>query len=281
MDDPNSPALEPPSNSVPASAIPLDAASGGATLTLRDDRLDFAGFGDAAASCRRRDARLRLIDQGRFTAVELEWLAEAGTDIYTSDRARSALAEFIQVRKAARRGGAWAVYFHHGPLEDEERPRSVSWEALREMLRSGLDLHISNGAAARDFERLGTLADDAKAGGARLVYYHHGAPAAELETLARRGAWIHVRAVEAAGEEPIRRLAEYAGAARAAGSQVIVHVEQRPHPSGLSDLLDAGAIVLFRTPPSDFRSPLRPLEERARTRRLDPRAFYLFPDYVL
>ena len=55
-------------------------------------------------------------------------------------------------------------------------------------------------------------------------------------------------------------------------------VSTRP---ALPDLVAAGVILLFKTPPSDYRSPLRPFEEAAARRRLDPRSYYLFPDYVL
>ena len=124
------PADTSPRLSVHADDLPLDSRPGFRTLTLRDDRLDFAGFGDAAASCRRRRARLRLIDQGRFGISELEWLAEAGTRHPHVGPGRRAGSELILIRRAAGRGGAFTALFQHG-LIDGPRPRRLcaSWAA--------------------------------------------------------------------------------------------------------------------------------------------------------
>jgi hypothetical protein len=59
-----------------------------------------------------------------------------------------------------------------------------------------------------------------------------------------------------------------------------VHAERAAPASALSDLLDAGAHILFQTPPSDYRSPFRELEERASRRKLDPRSFYLYREFM-
>ena len=43
----------------------------------------------------------------------------------------------------------------------------------------------------------------------------------------------------------------------------------------------AGVHFLFLTPPCDYRSPVRPLEEKARRRPLDHRAYFLYPGFML
>ncbi|MDD8026285.1 MAG: hypothetical protein PHI34_07215 [Acidobacteriota bacterium] len=264
-----------PSLSVRADELPLDARPGFRTLTLRDDRLDFAGFGDEASSCRRRRARLRLIDLGRFSVSELEWLGEAGTDIYTSDRVKRAVSDLILIRRAAGRGCAWAVFFQHGPIDEP------GLEALRELGRSGLDIQTSNAAMPRDFADLSTLAWDCGSGAAVFVYQHHGPLDPGLETLAGRGAWIHLTNGSLASADDVAFAGVCAKAARAHGANVILHVETRIDPDRLAELAAAGTFVLFKTPLSDYRSPLRPFEDAAARRRLPPRSYYLFPDYVL
>jgi hypothetical protein len=244
-------------------------------MTLRDDRLDFAGFGDAASSCRRRRARLRLIDQGRFGGSELEWLAEAGIEIHTSDRIGRKAAEIILIRRAAERGNAFTALFQHGPIDG---PRLGT---LGELGRSGVDIHTSNAAAPHDFYALSELAWDCGTGRAYFAYQHHGPLDPGLETLAGRGAWIHLTNASLASPGDIALVAACSAAARSRRAKIILHVETPPDPAWLADLVEAGVFLLFKTPASDYRSPLRPYERGAARCRLDPRSYYLFPDYVL
>lgn len=281
MDESSRPGAESPSPSVSngeavlASDLPLDARPGCRTLTLRDDRLDFPGFADAAASCRRRRARFRLIDQGRFSTSELEWLAETGTDLYTSDKTGRTVADLVLVRKAGSRGKAVTALFQHGPLVE------TALTALREIGRAGVDIHLSNLDGPRDWDPLADLAWDCAEAGSVFAYQHHGPPAPELEALAGRGAWIHVSSRSLASPSEAGLLAACALAARARGGNVVLHVETPADPALLSDLAAAGAFLLFRTPRSDYRSSLRPFEEAAARRRLPDRAYYLFSEHVL
>ena len=43
----------------------------------------------------------------------------------------------------------------------------------------------------------------------------------------------------------------------------------------LEEIIKAGAVVLFKIAPIDYRSSLRKLEKMARDKSLDPRAYYL------
>ncbi len=273
--DAGRPSLSADGPSVETDDLPLDARPGPRTLTLRDDRLDFAGFSDAAASCRRRKARLRLIDQGRFSISELEWLGEAGADIYSSDRVRRSVSDLVLVRRAAHRGGAWAAIFQHGPIDVAVRAD------LGELGRSGLDLHSSNVERPRDFDVLAELAWDCRDGGALFVYQHHGRPVEGLEAAAGRGAWIHMTSAGLDSETDIALAGRCGRAARSHGAGLILHIETRIDPAWLPDLKAAGVILLFKTPRSDYRSLLRPFEEAAAEIDLPPRSYYLFPDYVL
>jgi hypothetical protein len=273
MDEPHRTAAEGPAPC--AEDLPLDARPGLRTLTLRDDRLDFAGFGDAAASCRRRRARFRLIDQGRFSTSELEWLGEAGADIHTSDQVRRAVSDLVLVRRAAERGGGFTAFFQHGPIDEAGR------EALGELGLSGLDLHTSNAGAPRDLEVLTGLAWNCRDGGSSFVYQHHGPLAAGLEPLAGQGAWLHLTNDSLGSDTDVAFVGQCARAARARGAEVILHIETSIDPAWLPDLAAAGTRLFFKTPRSDYRSPLRPFEVAAAGLHLPPRSYYLFPDYVL
>jgi len=125
------------------------------------------------------------------------------------------------------------------------------------------------------------LAEDARRGNRRLGYYHHGAPAEDLEELARRGAWIHVSAAGAGADLPaLLLLRDIAAKAAAAGAGLVIHLERLIPEPGLEDLHKAGAFLLFHVPPSDYRSPYRALRAKASRRVLDPRAYYLYSEFM-
>ncbi len=248
-------------------------------LVLRDDQADFPAVLDEVGNRRKRGARLRLIDSGAFPLLEMERLELAGTELYTSDRAGRTPDDLFILNKAARKGGGFIAFFHHGRLETD--PASVfPMSALGEAARSGVALYLSNQSLAREASDLAALAGEARVGGTRLGYYHHGPLEAGLSEPARRGAWIHV--VFSSGEESenVFGLCALAATAVSAGGGLIVHVETPPSEATGEDLLAAGAYLLFRLPPSDYRSPLRPIEKRAARRRPDPRSSYLYSEFM-
>ncbi len=274
-------ATDPDSADPCVSNLPLDPTSPERTVTLRDDRLDFPGLMDAAAACRRRRARLRIVDEGGLSVSELEWLGEAGAAVYSSDKARGGASGLALVCRATRRGGASTVFFHHGPFADPALAGGPAYETLRELGRSGIDLHVSDKVHPRGSAPLGELAYDCGRGGAAFVLYHHGPLEARHEGLAAQGVWIHLSSREAAVENDVRAVADCAAAARKAGAGLVLHIENPVDPRALADFAAAGVVLLFKTPPSDYRSPWRPFEDAAKAVRLDPRAYYLFTDFVL
>ena len=88
----------------------LARAKKGQDLIVRDDQFEYNSILDAAKSCREQGHRLSLVDSGKLTAYELEWLGEAGADLYTSDRTRSDEREITLVNQACRKGGAVVAY---------------------------------------------------------------------------------------------------------------------------------------------------------------------------
>ena len=250
-------------------------AEEGLEITTRDDQDSFASFLDAAKTSRRKGGRLRLIDTGRFSVFELEWLAEAGADIYTSDAARPKREELGLLAKAGAKGNAVIAYFHHGELTGDAADVPSSWTFLKEIGRSGIDLHLSNREKVRDFVELAGLAEVCRKDGTRVVYYHHGPFEPGLGVLACQGGWIHL-SVESLDEEAgTALLEETARAASAAGSGVVIHLERGLPVDMLRNLLRSGAFLIFKTPPEDRRSRIRAAEERARKKKLDRRSYFL------
>jgi hypothetical protein len=258
----------------------ISRAEQGLVITTRDDQNDFTAFLDAARVARRSGGRLRLIDTGRFSPFELEWLAEAGADLYTSDEARPNRAELGLLAKACVRGDAVIAYFHHGILSgySEEIPTSLGF--LAEVGRDRVDLHLSSRERARDLTGLAEIAHVCRRAGSRLVYYHHGSLDAGLGDLVRSGSWIHISDLNLPAGEQGALLADIAAEAAASGSGLVIHLEKGMAVETVRDLLEAGAFVFFKTPPADRLSSFRALERRARKRTLDRRAYYLYPDFL-
>ena len=247
----------------------LSRAAAGEEITVRDDRCGLGVLSDVASLDRRRGGRLRLVDTGRFGSAELEWLAQAGADIYTADEAGRTATELGLLVKAAARGGSFVAHFQYGPLD----------EALDEAAGTGLHLHVSNRDRSRDLEALAGLAHSCRRAGGRLVYYHHGPTAAGLGGVAENGGWVHLGAAAVPRGEGLRAILDAARDAAAAGSGLVLHLDDGLEAAAVEDLLKAGTWILFDRP-HDFRSPFRELERRAARRRLDARAYYLTTDFL-
>jgi len=244
-------------------------------LDIRDDQFDFTALLEAARYADRRRIPLSLLDTGRFGLEELESLARAGARILTSDEARPRADEWEILQEACRGAGSHLSVFWNGPLPAAGQETGLTGQALEDLLLSGLDLHISNRKYPRDAAVLAGMAAAAKKGKGFFVVYHIGPLAAELAAPAAHRAWVHF-ADESIASEPAALLAvEIARAASGAGSRAVVHVERGLPLELLEELWNAGAALLFQTPPSDDRSLLRPVERKAARRKLPPRAYRL------
>jgi hypothetical protein len=254
----------------------LAEAGTGLDVTSRDDQNDFFAFLDSAKLCRRNGGRFRLIDTGRFSLSELEWLGEAGADVYTSDEARPDKAQIELLVEACARGGGNVAYFHHGAIIRNKEGDPTSLSFLLDVGRCGACIHLSNRDRERSLDDLSVLALACRKLGSRFVYYHHGRPSAGLEELARSGAWIHLSDERFEFPEDRVILLDVLKEARAAGAGLVLHMEKGLELELLRDILRAGAFVLFKTPPCDFNSPFRLPERQAQRRTLDSRTYYLY-----
>ena len=258
----------------------LDRVRLGRDILIRDDQFEREALFDVARTARARRVRVSVLDTGRFDPTELEWLIGEKVRIVTSDEARPREAELSRLLAACRKAGSVLVFFEHGPLEAEPAVPTVPLPALEGLAASGMDLHISNRSRARDLGVVAGLAGAARKGRAFLAYYHHGPLAPDMVGVASRGAWLHVsdRSLPPSGTVDLGL--EILGAARQAGSRLVVYVEQGLPLPVLETLFAAGAALLFLTAPSDRSSLQRPLEEKAGKRKLPLRASYLSPAFL-
>lgn len=244
-------------------------------LVIRDDQFDYEALRDAVRYAGRRRIRLSLLDTGRFGLAELEALARGGARILTSDEARPRADEWEILLEAGREGGTRLSVFWNGPLPGADMSSGVTAPALEDLLRSGMDFHVSDRTHPREPERLAALAAAARKGKAYFVLYHIGPLAPELAGLASLRAWVHFSDAAIADETAAALAIELARAAARSGSKAVLHVERGLALELLEALESAGAALVFLTPPSDDRSLLRPVERRAQRRKLPARAFHL------
>jgi len=253
----------------------LDRIRLGRDFAVRDDQLDFSLFLDAARIARVKRIRLTLLDTGRFGFVELEWLLAEGVRLCTSDEARPRPEELLRLLGAARRGRVRAAYLQRGRLPAVRAEGTMSVPDLQELGQAGLDVHVSNLDEPRDLAALAEVVPFVREGGGFFVYYHHGRVEDGLVALAACGAWSHLvdRLLDEAADG--ETLLAWARAAKGGGAGAVLHVERGLTLETLQRLQAAGAYLIFKTPPSDRLSRLRPLEAAASRRKLPPRAFYL------
>jgi hypothetical protein len=244
-------------------------------LVIRDDQFEYEPLLDAVGYARRRRIRLSLLDTGRFGLAEIEALARGGARILTSDEARPRADEWEVLLAAGRKGGTRLSVFWNGPLPAAQDAPGPTFQALEDLLAAGMDFHISDRKHPRDPASLAGLAAAAKRGRAYFVIYHIGPLAEGLAAAAGLRAWIHF-ADGAIADGPGADLAvEIAKTAAGSGARAVVHVERGLPLELLEALWDAGAALLFLTPPSDDRSLLRPVERKAQRRKLPARAYHL------
>jgi len=258
----------------------LSLAGKGTDITVRDDQHGFPWLLDSVKLCRKKGARFRLVDSGKLDRSQLEWLAGAGADLYTSDEARAEWSELEHVNSACQKGGAFVAYFHYGPLESEEEQSSVSFFDLKDMGSSGIYFYLSNREIKRDISKLNELAHACRKGGSWLVYYLHGSLENSLEELARNETWIHVTDQIFQEPEDPALVLDKVKTAVSAGAKLILHVEKGLDFSLLRDVIKTQAFVLFKSSLFDYKSAFRALERKARKRKLDFRAYYLYPTFL-
>jgi hypothetical protein len=248
-------------------------------ITVRDDQYDFSTLLDAVRQFRDRRYRFRVIDTGRFDPFELEWISGNGADLYTSDETRSNVHDLELISAASRKGNAFVSYLIKAKWDigGEEDP---TFSDLMNAGRCGAYLHLTNRQQPRDILQVARLAYNCTQSGSWLIYYHHGPLEKSLLELGSNGAWIHMTDQSLEGEESQAVIRDIVLSARSAGSNLVLHWDNGNNFSLLEDIVKAGAVVLFKSPLFDYKSPLKVLEKGIRRKRLDFRAYYLHPSVL-
>lgn len=249
-------------------------------LTIRDDQYEYAWLLDAIRLCRERGRRFRLVDSGRFEPFQLEWLVEAGADLYTSSEVRDDLDTLAGLQKAARKGSALLAFQQSGPLQASDEGGTETILPLEMLGRDGVHIYVSNREAPLDFELLGRIAESCRAGGTRLVYYHHGAIVPEMGELVRLPIWMHLPDSSLREQDAAAAFMELVTSS-STQAEFVLFLKELLERQLLQDLLAAGVYVQFLRAQFDYRSPFKDLERAAAKRHPDFKAFYLYPSVML
>jgi len=257
----------------------LPALKKGETVTLRDDLLDFQLLLETAKLSRRKGIPFRIVDSGSLDILRIEWLASEGAVVYSSDQAMRKTEDLERLGKSCKKAGAFLAYFQHKAFGPDTEAISAEFQKLMKLGAEGIHLFLSNKEEKRDWRPLCDLADRCRSRGSRLVYYHHGPIEEAMNELARNGGWIHIEDNSLNGEDSSSMLLAVIASARSAEANVVLHTSEKADFYLLKDVLEAGAFLLFRSPLLDFRSPLKPLEEKASQKKLDAMAFYMYETF--
>ena len=248
-------------------------------ITVRDDQYDFSTILDAVRLFRDKRYRFRVIDTGRFDPFELEWITGHGADLYTSDETRSNAHDLELISAASKKGHAFVFFLIKGEWEDGGEGDPI-FSNLLNVGRCGAYLHLTNRQQPRDILQVSRLAYNCSQSGSWLVYYHHGPLEEALLELGRNGAWIHITDQSLEEKESQAMIRDIVLSTRSAGSNLVLHWDNGNNFSLLDDIVKAGAVVLFKSPLFDYKSPLKVLEKGIRRKRLDFRAYYLHPSVL-
>jgi hypothetical protein len=250
-------------------------------LTVRDDLYDFSLLLDAVKLCRKQkpSSCFRLVDSGALSLAQVEWLAAEGAYIYSSDEVGKNLHELESIQHACKKGHSSLAYIHNNPLESDDES-TLDLSELKSLGVGGAYIYLSNKIQERNLSDLILLADLCWRGKSRLVYYHHTDLDLALFELGRAGAWIHISDTNINATEDVVKLTDIIHAARGSGSNLCLHIERGAESLFLEDLQKAGAFLIFKSALIDYRSSLRPLEEKTRKQKLDMMAYYLYPIFL-
>jgi hypothetical protein len=263
----------------------LEKAKAGEILTVRDDQAEYSLLFDAARLCRSNGGRFRLVDSNAFESSKMEWLAQAGADIYTSEDVGRPAADLQGIALAGRKGKAVVASLILGkaedPMEEVGTTELEPTHSLAGPIFCGLRIHIRSGEGSDvpSFSRLISLASNHQSSGSNMVAYHRGPLCGDLVNLGENGAWIHMTEESLQELDNTILLRDVVKASQKAGANGIFHIGNAVDVALFRDLQSMGAVLTFQTPHFDYRSPYREYEDWAKDLSLDYRAFYLYPAF--
>ena len=243
-------------------------------LVVRDDQYEFSWLEEAVKKARRLGTRFSLVDTGFLSQEKIEWLAEAGADVYSSDEVNRELLQLEFIQLACRRGKSILAYFYRGDLVSNSE--SLATQNLNSLAAQGAFLHLAD-RSPEEMEMVAQLALACRRAGSWLVYYHRGALENSLVSVAEAGVWLHLSSRAIEDETGEKFLLELVNLTQKRGGNVVLYLDKELSIIFLDDFLRTKAFLIFPHQIYDYRSPYRPLQDKAGRQKLDWRAYYLYP----
>jgi len=253
----------------------LELAAAGKDITVRDDQTEFSIIRDAAIICRKKGTSFRLIDTGTFERAQLEWIIEAGADLYVSDKTGREYQELDFLHRTSYNSKRNIAMFLENIPEEKTDQKTYSSSEIFLLGESGIYFHVSNQRKKFPFDFLKELAFKCRQGGSWLVYYHHGLLDPDITSIAENAGWIHISDQNREDGDDLIFIKDLIRVAQSNGSNLIFHLEKGLPYVFLEEIIQAGAVVLFKIPPVEYKSSLKILEKKASRKVLDPRTYYL------
>lgn len=247
----------------------------GEQIIIRDDQFSLDSFLDLARASRRLKAKFGLLDTGRYSSAEIEILLTEKIRVLTSDVVRPQKLEVESLLDFARKSGSVVSMLMTKNFFLANHNSGWAGQDIIDMIKNGLDVHVSNRSATLDFDLLREAAASARRSRSFFVYYHHGRLTGELSGLASKKAWVHFsdESIKSVDDQDLA-LATARICVRA-GSRAIIYVTKGLPFDFLTALARTGARLNFLSLPSSHLSRQEKLEEKMSSFSVPVRAYYL------
>lgn len=240
-------------------------------LILRDDLDDLPVLSDLLEKATYRKIRIALLDTGRYSPEELEWLGEFPFSFYTSDSSRPDFQVLSHINLALKPLGCGLFYFLQGELKED----SGLWNNI-DLFQA---IYISGREKDRPFELLARLAEEVSRSRSTLVYYHHKKPEENLAQVCLKNCWLHISNKNFEEDAEIMIL-DLLKEIRKHGGRPVIHVDRGQSYHFLRRLAEAGAFLEFNLPPLEPGSKVFALAGSWQKKKLPERAYYLYREIM-
>lgn len=240
-------------------------------LILRDDLFGLSVLKDLLEKAAARRIRVALLDSGRLSPEELEWLGEFPFSFYSSDTSRPDFQILSQISLGLKLRGCSLFYFLEGDLGEDSRllDNAGLFEAI----------YVSGREKERPLEILIRLAEEASRSRTTLVYYHHKKPEENLARVCLKNCWLHVSNKRLEEDAEIMML-DLMKEIKKKGGRLVVHVERGQSYQFLKRLAECGVFLVFNLPPLEPASRLFYLAESWQKKKLPEKAYYLYREIM-
>ncbi|MCR4409612.1 MAG: hypothetical protein QHH43_08875 [Candidatus Saccharicenans sp.] len=251
--------------------LQLERMPKGSRLILRDDLYDLSPLKDILEKSATGKILVSLLDTGRLSPEELEWLGEFPFSLYTSDAARQDFQVLNHIHLVLEPLGCGLFYFLQGELKED----SALWNNV-ELFQA---IYVSGREKDRPLEILARLAEEVSRSRSTLVYYHHKKPEENLAQVCLKNCWLHIsnKNLEEDAEIMILDLLEEI---KKHGGRPVIHVDRGQSYHFLRRLAEAGAFLEFNLPPLEPDSKVFALAGSWRKKKLPEKAYYLYREIM-